>query len=76
MPNIGKWVERKHGEGGFYATHVLISHSHLNACVNTIKKTDTEECSFCAHKMEQSRNQREDRRATDAREHNKKYAWK
>ena len=44
IPEIGTWLERKHGEVGFYLTQALSGHGCFNAYLKRFKRKDEETC--------------------------------
>ena len=47
IPEPGTWLNREHGEVGFYLAQVLSSHGCFNAYLRRFKKRDEEMCCYC-----------------------------
>ena len=47
IPELTTWLDRKHGQVGFYLAQALSGHSCFNAYLKSFKKRDDESCSYC-----------------------------
>ena len=55
IPDIEKWIKRKHGELNFYLTQVLTGHGNFSAYLHRFRKIDSPRCIECAHETEDVR---------------------
>ena len=47
IPELTTWLDRKHGQVGFYLAQALSGHGCFNAYLKRFKKRDDESCSYC-----------------------------
>ena len=47
IPELATWLNRKHGEVGFYLAQALSGHDSFNAYLKRFKKRDEEMCYYC-----------------------------
>ena len=47
IPELATWLNRKHGEVGFYLAQALLGHACFNAYLRRFKKRDEETCCYC-----------------------------
>ena len=47
IPELTTWLERKHGQVGFYLAQALSGHGGFNAYLKRFKKRHDESCSYC-----------------------------
>ena len=47
IPELATWLNREHGEVGFYLEQALSGHSCFNAYLRRFKKRDEEMCCYC-----------------------------
>ena len=47
IPELTTWLNRKHGEVGFYLAQALSGHGYFNAYLRRFKKRDEETCCYC-----------------------------
>ena len=47
IPELATWLNRKHGEVGFYLAQALSGHGCFNAFLRRFKKRDEEICCYC-----------------------------
>ena len=47
IPELATWLNREHGEVGFYLTQALSGHGCFNAYLRRLKKRDEEMCCYC-----------------------------
>ena len=47
IPELATWLNRKHGEVGFYLAQALSVHGCFNAYLRRFKKRDEETCCYC-----------------------------
>ena len=47
IPELTTWLDRKHGQVGFYLAQALSGHGCFNANLKRFKKRDDESCSYC-----------------------------
>ena len=47
IPELATWLDRKHGQVGFYLAQALSGHGCFNAYLKRFKKRDDESCSYC-----------------------------
>lgn len=47
IPDIEKWIKRKHGELNFYMTQAMTGHGVFNKFRKTIGKASSDECWYC-----------------------------
>ena len=47
VPELATWLNRKHGEVGFYLAQTLSGHGCFNAYLRRFKKRDEEMCCYC-----------------------------
>ena len=47
IPELATWLDRKHGEVGFYLAQALLGHGCFNAYLKRFKKGDDESYSYC-----------------------------
>ena len=47
IPELATWLNRKHGEVGFYLAQALSGHGCFNAYLKRFKKRDEEMCYYC-----------------------------
>ena len=47
IPELATWMNRKHGEVGFYLAQALSGHGCFNAYLRRFKKRDEEMCCYC-----------------------------
>ena len=52
IPELATWLDRKHGQVGFYLAQVLSGHACFNAYLKRFKKRDNESCRYCGSLME------------------------
>lgn len=49
IPNIGPWIDRRHGETNYHLTQALSGHGCFAADLKRFGKLDTSECWFCGN---------------------------
>ena len=54
IPNIEKWVTRKHGEVDYYLTQVLSGHGNFNSYLHKFKRSESPICIECNNMEETS----------------------
>ena len=47
IPELATWLDRKHGQVGFYLAQALSGHGCFNAYLKRFKKRDDESCHYC-----------------------------
>ena len=47
IPEITTWLDRKHGQVGFYLAQALSGHGCFDAYLKRFKRRDDESCSYC-----------------------------
>ena len=47
IPELATWLDRKHGQVGFYLAQALSGHGCFNAYLKRFKKRDDESCRYC-----------------------------
>ena len=47
IPELTTWLDRKHGQVGFYLAQALSGHGCFNSYLKRFKKRDDESCSYC-----------------------------
>lgn len=52
IPNIERWIQRKHGEVNFHLTQVLTGHGCFAQYLNRFGKIDNAECWYCGHQVD------------------------
>ena len=52
IPDLTTWLDRKHGQVGFYLTQALSDHSCFNAYLKRFKKRDDLSCRYCGSLVE------------------------
>ena len=52
IPELATWLDRKHGQVGFYLAQALSGHGCFNAYLKRFKKRDDESCRYCGSLVE------------------------
>ena len=52
IPELASWLDRKHGQVGFYLAQALSGHGCFNAYMKRFKKRDGESCRYCGSLVE------------------------
>ena len=52
IPELATWLDRKHGQVGFYLTQALSGHGCFNPYLNRFKKRDDKSCRYCGSLVE------------------------
>ena len=52
IPEFHTWLDRKHGQVGFYLTQALSGHSCFNAYLKRFQKRDDDTCRYCGSLVE------------------------
>ena len=52
IPELATWLDRKHGQVGFYLAQALLGHGCFNAYLKRFKKRDDESCRYCGSFVE------------------------
>ena len=52
IPELATWLNRKHGEVGFYLAQALSGHGCFNAYLKRIKKKYEEVCYYCDYSLD------------------------
>ena len=52
IPELTTWLDRKHGQVGFYLAQALSGHGCINAYLKRFKKRDDESCRYCGSLVE------------------------
>ena len=52
IPEIATWLDRNHGQVGFYLAQALSGHGCFNAYLKRCKKRDDESCCYCGSLVE------------------------
>ena len=47
ITELTTWLDRKHGQVGFYLAQVFLGHGCFNAYLKRFKKRDDESCRYC-----------------------------
>ena len=47
IPELTTWLDRKHGQVGFYLAQALLGHGCFNAYLKRFKKRDEDSCRYC-----------------------------
>ena len=55
IPELATWLERKHGQVGFYLAQALSGHGCFNAYQKRFKERDDESCRYCGFLVEVGR---------------------
>lgn len=50
IPNIQRWIGRKHGGLDYYTTQMLTGHGCFKTYTKRITKTETDTCMYCSHR--------------------------
>ena len=52
ITELATWLDRKHGQRGFYLAQALLGHGCFNAYLKRFKKRDDESCRYCGSLVE------------------------
>ena len=52
IPELTTWLDRKHGQVGFYLMQALSGHGCFNAYLKRFRKRDDESCRYCGSLVE------------------------
>ena len=52
IPELATWLDRKHGQVGFYLAQALSGHGCFNLYLKRFKKRDDESCRYCGSLVE------------------------
>ena len=55
IPNIKTWIERQHGNMGYFLTQVMTDHGSFNKYLNRFKLRSTSNCESCGALYEDAR---------------------